>query len=67
MVRCVLVVGKMVGSCFGIWLKGRSFTVLRLARLFTLFASAPIGTGCVRPRRIVLGYGILRARVLLKI
>ncbi|KAF2585709.1 hypothetical protein F2Q70_00035879 [Brassica cretica] len=41
MVLCVLVVGKMVRSCFGIWLKGRRFALLRLARLFTLYDIVP--------------------------
>ncbi|WZZ07951.1 hypothetical protein YC2023_093872 [Brassica napus] len=67
MVLCVLVVGKMVRSCFGIRLEGRSFTLLKQARLSTLYSLVPIDTGCELRRRIALEYGILRARVLLRI
>ncbi|CAF2218415.1 unnamed protein product, partial [Brassica napus] len=63
----VLVVGKMVRSCFGIRLEGRSFTLLKQARLSTLYSLVPIDTGCELRRRIALEYGILRARVLLRI
>ncbi|KAH0862248.1 hypothetical protein HID58_079459 [Brassica napus] len=63
----LLVVRKMVRSCFGILLKGRSFTLLRQARLSTLYPLVPIDTGCELRWRIALEYGILRARVLLRI